>query len=282
MKSPSAEAAEILATSGGLAKGGAHAPLPPAVTSIAPTATAPIGVQATPPTSNAAQMNDRQAGPMPAAAPALSAVAPQGTGPASATHAQQPAATAPASLPASDAGTASAPPLSVPVLSTSEAPASASGPASAAVAASPSPAQAAPQSAPATPVRRNMPITARPPAMLPTAFGREGLTKAAADGQHARPIAPCSYASYTPRTSVGAAWLTLHFAASCTPDAFCFPVVRQKGQTSGKPAGTSKPDGYVARPSEANEPLLENPRYRKIKDLNSGVRRMGTGFDVPL
>ncbi len=26
----------------------------------------------------------------------------------------------------------------------------------------------------------------------------------------------------------------------------------------------------MPRPSEANEPLLENPRYRKIKDLNSG------------
>ena len=31
----------------------------------------------------------------------------------------------------------------------------------------------------------------------------------------------------------------------------------------------------MPRPSEANEPLLENPRYRKIKDLNSG---MATGY----
>ncbi len=180
VKSPSAEAAEILATSGGLAKGGAHAPTPPAVTSVPPAAAAPVGIQAAPPTSNAAPMNDRQAGAMavsmPAAAPVVSAVAPpQGTGPASATHAQQqPAAAVPVSLPASGAGTASAPPVSVPVLSTSEAhaaapaavPASAPGPASVAVAASPSTAQAAPQSAPATPVRHSRLLVAQRPCRL--------------------------------------------------------------------------------------------------------------------
>ena len=47
-------------------------------------------------------------------------------------------------------------------------------------------------------------------------------------------------------------------------------ALQKKDQATGKPSG--KPDGYVARPSEANEPLLENPRYRKIKDLNSGTR----------
>ena len=43
--------------------------------------------------------------------------------------------------------------------------------------------------------------------------------------------------------------------------------LQAKGQADVK----AKPDGYVPRPSEANEPLLENPRYRKIKDLNSGA-----------
>ena len=275
VKSPSAEAAEILATSGGLAKGGAHAPMPPTVTGISPAAAAPIGVQATPPTSNAGPMNDRQAGGVavstPAAAPAVSVVAPQSTGPASASRAQQPAAAMPVSLPASDAGTASAPPPSVPVLSTSEAPAAAptAVPTSASV---PAPVQAAPQSAPATPVRRSMLMMGLPPSTLPPRVclqrlrtGRRMSTDHDRTGGMRRPLLH-AVIHHMPRELEALRSVT---PVSCIDDAQCSPVAegadkRQAGRDlkAGRVRGAAQRGERAA----AGEPAVsedQGPQLRR-------------------
>ena len=99
VKSPSAEAAEILATSGGITQGGSGTrlpvqPTPPAVTSIAPAPASVAGAQAAAPAAAAVQAEARQgdatAAATPAVTPAASATEPRSTSPAAAAPAQQP------------------------------------------------------------------------------------------------------------------------------------------------------------------------------------------------